>query len=118
MSYGDCEAVNPDTGQECQLMAGHGDRPHESCTGVTWTSPLTKDERVAALEAQLAEANRKLEALDWKPITPENLPKVGDEVWQQGHDTYVVLDKNQMRSANDYGVWGWTHFRPINPPSK
>ena len=32
------------------------------------------------LRAQLAEANRKLAALDWTLITAENLPKVGDMV--------------------------------------
>jgi hypothetical protein len=77
------------------------------------------ERRIAALEAQL-------KALDWTPITAENLPKVGHEVGQYAttimgalSDRWIsikVLAFMERYTVKEYGEYGWTHFRPNNPP--
>ena len=71
---------------------------------------------------RIAELQSQLDALSWTKITPENLPKVGHEVFNPSDP------KDCVRSVkHDWGIgykltaeeWllnGWTHFRPINPP--
>jgi hypothetical protein len=67
-----------------------------------------------SLKAQLA-------ALQWMPITPENLPKVGDEVLVLVEGRYMVenvleplpLKRHRFTAAKRNG---WTHFRSIAPP--
>jgi hypothetical protein len=65
-------------------------------------------ERIASLEAQL-------EAFKWKPITPDSLPKVGDEV------------RDQVGTIRDAAIWFhtlaedwlanlWIEFRAIEVP--
>jgi hypothetical protein len=72
--------------------------------------------KVAALEAQL-------KALDWTPITDENLPKPGDELFArhvfrdaQWNCVSSVTSVHATWRASDFLNCGWTHFRPINPP--
>jgi hypothetical protein len=73
--------------------------------------------RIAELEARLA-------LLDWTPITPENLPKLGrDEVgrWRLMSRTWLVCDVADTpwkgdATAEQYKSLNWTYFRPINPP--
>ena len=97
---------------------------------------LTPDQRrIAELEQQLADerlafdhANEvigKLEAdiaaLSWTRITPENLPRVGDEVlWfdEEGSIVYEVTSMHVLFSAQKWrDERGMTHRRPINPPT-
>ena len=100
--------------------------------------------RIAALQSQLKEAKEgwdsaiadlyaaaeiakgmqsQLDALTWTEITPENLPKIGDELF--AHHVFRVAQWNIVSSVtNIHATWrvddflncGWTHFRPINPP--
>jgi hypothetical protein len=65
--------------------------------------------RIAALE-------RKLASLDWRRITPENLPKVGDE---------VLFASGTVKHVTEYDAKQWIHYwnncthrRHINPPSE
>ena len=76
----------------------------------------------AEYELQLAVLLALREAVRWKPITPDSLPKVGDEVYRAGMngckpalDIQVVGDATT--TYNGYREWGWTHYRAINPPS-
>ena len=70
-------------------------------------------QRIAELEKQLA-------ALQWQPITPENLPKVGDEVLSVKHNdsTKLII----CGGNHDFDWWcvemRYAHFRPINPPTQ
>ena len=75
---------------------------------------LAAKRRITTLESQLA-------ALQWQPITPENLPKVGDEVIAYEEELQVVYSVDCIpESERDAKIWnrnGWTHFRPIAPPA-
>lgn len=67
----------------------------------------------------------------WKPIAEGNLPKVGDELLRIARGSldqmknggpYVVLNATALceweyTSAQEFNAGGWTHFRPINPPT-
>jgi hypothetical protein len=69
-------------------------------------------ERIAELEAQLAER-------DWSPITQDNLPRVGDEVWGDTRKMLEVEEWHVGYFTADPRVWiqsGYTHRRPINAP--
>jgi hypothetical protein len=72
-----------------------------------------QSERIADLETKLA-------SLSWTPITPDNLPKVGDEVWAIDRGLIEPSElTSSSRTVPTYGDWikaGYTHFRPINPP--
>lgn len=72
-----------------------------------------------------------MSALEWKPITAENLPKVGDEVWSPPriscfYPNNVGFIYNPLREEDLRPYRGWidapshpfTHFRPINMPAK
>ena len=78
--------------------------------------PVRETAKIAELQAQLA-------ALTWTEITPENLPKIGDELF--AHHVFRVAQWDTVSSVtNIHATWrvddflncGWTHFRPINPP--
>jgi hypothetical protein len=67
------------------------------------------------LRAQLA-------ALGWQPITPDNLPRVGDEVLRQRPGSLIspVVDNAVRPNDTTHEDWialGYTHFRPIHPPT-
>ena len=79
--------------------------------------------RIAALEAQLATAQRERDEArrlaQWTPITPENLPKIGPYETGSWFGTDVVFDVAHCvgtASCEDLLRDGWTHFRPIAPP--
>lgn len=92
-------------------------------------------ERIAELERQLAEEKKnfnalddqyhrlgeKYEALQWQPIAKDNLPKVGDELFRIGADypndvDDIEAERGEYSTFRVYIKFGWTHFRPINPP--
>ena len=52
----------------------------------------------------------------WIRITPENLPKVGDEIGGWFDDQWAVTEEYAPIPYDYYAKNGWTHFRPINPP--
>jgi hypothetical protein len=72
-----------------------------------------KDKRISELEAQLA-------ALSWTPITPDNLPKVGEEVG--GYDPAEAISVWRVRIVTkitvnaDWRALKYTHRRPLNLP--
>jgi hypothetical protein len=78
---------------------------------------------IAALKDQIA-------ALSWKPITPDSLPNVGDEVYSSGYKSVFFPDSQGTvyapeRTDDLRPHLGWinapshafTHYRPINPPT-
>jgi hypothetical protein len=65
--------------------------------------------RIAELEAQLA-------VLDWTPITPENLPKVGDETLDEDGCVDRAIETDRDTTAKEWLYTGFTHRRPINAP--
>jgi hypothetical protein len=72
----------------------------------------------ANIEEQLAEARK---AAGWTPITPENLPRKGDEVgyWSKSGE-FVVCSIWNSRNLT-YKQWkyeGWKYLRSINPPAQ
>jgi hypothetical protein len=94
---------------------GHSDSEHEMC-------PLCR-----ALGA-LVNAEERLAALSWTPISEDNMPRVEeDEVgaledegnWQCMSAIYDA-DNEALGITLEASYWikecGWTHFRPINAP--
>ena len=72
-------------------------------------------ERIVVLRALVA-------ALGWQPITPDSLPRVGDEVLRQRPDSLIspVVDNAVHPNDTTHEDWialGYTHFRPIHPPT-
>lgn len=70
-----------------------------------------RDERIRELEQQLAE-------LQWQPITPENLPKVGDEAYSSNDGDFLEVHTCDLGTFQEWSNEGWTHFRAINPPTQ
>lgn len=65
----------------------------------------------------------QLDALTWTRITPENLPKVGDEILlesQRYPGIYAVGPISKMDeqawASKEYKIIGANYRRPINPP--
>ena len=77
-------------------------------------NPLMDDEN-AALKEQLAEARK---AAEWQKITPENIPKVGDEAYSIYDGDFLEVHSCDLGSYSDWKNEGWSHFRPINPPTE
>jgi hypothetical protein len=71
----------------------------------------------AALERERVHLEQ-LAALSWTPITPENLPKVGDEILAacEAYANVRNVDAQDMRVGWEERRY-WTHFRPIAPPA-
>jgi hypothetical protein len=74
--------------------------------------------QIATLERQLSDLREKL---DWSLISPDNLPKQGDEVWAINRG---IIEPSELTSSckavPTYAEWmkaGYTHFRPINAPA-
>lgn len=93
---------------------------HEDCLTLSRNQCCyMRDEitHLRALEAQL-------KALDWTPISADNLPRVGDMVWWRGYGDPTCASAElitQMSGHNYKSVRQWlkasyTHRRPINPP--
>jgi hypothetical protein len=80
-----------------------------------WEAFIDQKRRADALESQL-------KALEWQPITPENLPKVGDEVACFDSGGSVIYEVSHLHTLFSSQKWrderGMTHFRPINPPAQ
>jgi hypothetical protein len=74
------------------------------------------DKQLHAAQETIAALERKLGSLDWTPITPENLPKVGDEVLC-GRERREVKEEDLPRFAESWHFHGWTHRRPLNLPN-
>lgn len=76
-------------------------------------------ERIATAEQTIAELRAEVERLIWKPITPESLPKLGDEVY--GHDGKTgypeSVDIEDDYTAEEWVCDGYTHYRPSNYPA-
>jgi hypothetical protein len=67
----------------------------------------------------LNRALRELKEARWTPITPGNLPKVGDEIYNFVEQQVRVVTPENVKWAGA-GLWLQNHvrhFRPINPPS-
>lgn len=86
-----------------------------------------KSEEIIYYRQVLKELAAEVAVLQWKPITPENLPKVGDEVGgASGISSYpwvcksvsagMEKERNALSEESAWGRLGFTHFRPINPP--
>ena len=82
-------------------------------------------------KCEMCALQEQLKALEWTPITAENLPKVGDEnggwfgvfkpVWEVRPFQWPLPSSAALKSeiiCESLKVAGWTHFRPINPPAK
>lgn len=62
----------------------------------------------------------KLASLGWSEITPENLPRVGDEARGKNRNVLEIEEWHIGYFTADPRVWlqsGYTHRRPINAPS-
>lgn len=60
----------------------------------------------------------QLAAIQWQPITPTNLPKVGDEVFGEGR--LLLITRDWLAVFQDAKVWvqyGWMHRRPLLAPA-
>lgn len=113
-SYPDCSAefglTSTDLGLLCGLHLGAAQ------------DIIRSEQRLINAEARIAELEAQLAALTWTPISESNLPKVGDEVYSHLlNETRCVTESFLQMHGADPRVWnqygGWTHFRPINPPS-
>lgn len=80
------------------------------------------EERERKLREAEAEVARLRDALEWRPITRKNMPKAGDEIRRFGGPypndvTEVAAECGEYVDLKTYLRYGWTHFRPINPPA-
>jgi hypothetical protein len=71
-------------------------------------------ERFKHENAKLREA---LKASEWQRITPNNLPKLGDEMFCAGREGDGDWITEFDGSISEFGQH-WTHFRPINAPKE
>ena len=70
-------------------------------------------------KCEMCEANEKLAALQWRPITAEDLPERWDElfaIYDKGPCTMEVPDVDGGMDLHELQFCGWTHFRPISAP--
>lgn len=61
------------------------------------------------------ERDEALRLAQWTPITPENRPKDGDEVYKPG-SVRAVSTFDPSTPMRFWAEAGWTHYRPITPP--
>jgi hypothetical protein len=80
--------------------------------------PAHLQKRIADLERQLAEAQATIAALQWTPITPDNLPKVGDEAYSGNDGDFLYVHSCDLGTAQEWTNEGWTHFLHISPPTQ
>lgn len=111
-----------DSGKQLLMLSLAATKPETLIEGLWDVADLLKD----AIE-RLSRAEANLQIMQWKPITPENLPQVGDEVGGVGEsDSYpwmcravtggTVKQRNANPQDRDWERLGYTHFRPIAPP--
>ena len=76
-------------------------------------------ERIAKLTADLREANRKYE---WRPITEQDLPQVGDEMFSRTDGIALVSETHASFYGHDPRMWKqfgrWTYFRQHISPAQ
>lgn len=66
---------------------------------------------------EIEQMARELLALRWKKITPESLPKVGDEVFEfDSKECEAINCITEKRSYEGWKLNRYTHYRPINAP--
>ena len=56
---------------------------------------------------------------EWKEITPQQIPQIGDIVLAHDADYWSVDVVHSFRPAYSAEAWrkaGWRYFRPIDPP--
>jgi hypothetical protein len=75
-------------------------------------------EMIGLKSDEVREMARELLALQWQPITPENLPKFGDEAYSTAHGDLLYIHACDLVSYQEWINEGWTHFRPINAPKE
>jgi len=67
---------------------------------------------------EIRQMARELLALRWQKITPDNLPKVGDEVIDLKKGSIDVIDpEDEALGHESLRQFGFTYFRPINAPA-
>lgn len=67
----------------------------------------------------VSELTAQVQELQWKPITPESVPKVGDELLGK-HEQLMKMPEGYapiIPMIEDFTFAGWTHYRPITPPA-
>ena len=74
----------------------------------------------ASLKAQLQTAQDRLKALDWTPITPDNLPKVGDQTLHvTSRGVIIGVSVTPKDWCLDDMSRGWKEYRrPLNAPQE
>lgn len=94
-------------------------------TFATWEGKARAEEwmksrRIADLERQLVEAQVTIAALQWTKITPDNLPKVGDEVgkWTPSGYFHTAQLSSEWRIEAQLEDNGWTYRRSLSPPAQ
>lgn len=102
--------------------------------GTIWKPLVIEDaEGLYNLHEDYAALEAKLAALEWTPITPENLPPLGEQVEAYTNEGEILkvhreleeLADDDMREPQSYywsdhadqEIYGVTHFRPINAPA-
>lgn len=98
-----------------ERLAGRAEGRNEVMKRGYLANRQTAQDRICELEKQLA-------ALDWRPITAEDLPKVGEEVggpWGEGWrvDQVTRLKIRLYTTAEDWIDEQYLYHRPINPPA-
>ena len=96
---------------------GHIPRANDNGDYVLYDAYLAA---VANLEAENAALREQLDALQWRPITEQDLPKVGDEVGKY-HNGLFLISRISRGWKIEWEIQDgdWTHFRPLNaPPAK
>lgn len=79
------------------------------------------ERRLRESEGEAAKLREQVAQMQWTPITPENLPKIGDEVLSPATETHLAQVMTVPFDGREHEdikwQWaGWTHFRPIAPP--
>jgi hypothetical protein len=101
------------------------------CPSCGWVSPwhlapVRVPRPSAIFEGKVAELTLKIAALDWKLITLENLPNVGDEVayfiypptFPNGYCADVQAVCVDWNTLSRWDESRFTHFRSVNPPKE
>jgi len=75
-----------------------------------------------ALREESREMAQRLLDLEWSLITPDNLPRAGDELGGKfPYSLWFCTEVNYESKANQLSDWlerGYTYRRPINPPKE
>lgn len=78
-------------------------------------------EELGAAEAERDQLKAELAEMQWKPITPDSLPKDGDEIsdgrFRVDDASSHIPDWGEEKMTDvDWHLHGWTRYRAINPP--